>query len=165
MRGGKKGTKEKTAHRMEIPNAILLGQVKEAIRRGHTATINVKGYSMRPFLEHCRDKVRLAPASELRVGDAVLAEISKDVYVLHRVFSIDGDCVTLMGDGNLKGTERCRKENVVGIVVSYVRNGKTLRADNPHLQRGVRIWRKLLPVRRYLLFIYKVNLKLSNILK
>ena len=91
MRGGKKGTKEETAHRMEIPNAILLGQVKEAIRRGHTATINVKGYSMRPFLEHCRDKVRLAPASELRVGDAVLAEISKDVYVLHRVFSIDGD--------------------------------------------------------------------------
>lgn len=46
--------------RMEVPNAVLLGQVKEAIREGHTATINVKGYSMRPFLEHCRDKVRLA---------------------------------------------------------------------------------------------------------
>ena len=44
--------------RMEVPNAVLLGQVKEAIREGHTVTINVKGYSMRPFLEHCRDKHR-----------------------------------------------------------------------------------------------------------
>ena len=25
--------------RMEVPNAVLLGQVKEAIREGHTATI------------------------------------------------------------------------------------------------------------------------------
>ena len=34
--------------RMEVPNAVLLGQVKEAIREGHTVTINVKGYSV-PF--------------------------------------------------------------------------------------------------------------------
>ena len=43
---------EMAVRRMEVPNAVLLGQVKEAIREGHTATINVKGYSMRPFLEH-----------------------------------------------------------------------------------------------------------------
>ncbi len=40
---------EMEVRRMEVPNAVLLGQVKEAIREGHTATINVKGYSMRPF--------------------------------------------------------------------------------------------------------------------
>lgn len=91
--------------RMEVPNAVLLGQVKEAIREGHTVTINVKGYSMRPFLEHCRDKVRLAPFTDLKVGDAVLAEISPDVYVLHRIMNIDGDTVRLMGDGNLSGME------------------------------------------------------------
>lgn len=100
--------------RMEVPNAVLLGQVKEAIREGHTVTINVKGYSMRPFLEHCRDKVRLAPFTDLKVGDAVLAEISPDVYVLHRIMNIDGDNVRLMGDGNLSGMEVCRKADVVG---------------------------------------------------
>ena len=57
---------EMAVRRMEVPNAVLLGQVKEAIREGHTATINVKGYSMRPFLEHCRDKVRLASFTDLR---------------------------------------------------------------------------------------------------
>ena len=86
--------------RMEVPNAVLLGQVKEAIREGHTATINVKGYSMRPFLEHCRDKVRLASFTDLKVGDAVLAEFSPDKYVLHRIIEIDGDVVVMMGDGN-----------------------------------------------------------------
>ena len=63
--------------RMEVPNAVLLGQVKEAIREGHTATINVKGYSMRPFLEHCRDKVRLASFTDLKVGDAVQFAIER----------------------------------------------------------------------------------------
>ena len=111
--------------RMEVPNAVLLGQVKEAIREGHTVTINVKGYSMRPFLEHCRDKVRLAPFTDLKVGDAVLAEISPDVYVLHRIMNIDGDTVRLMGDGNLSGMEVCRKADVVGMVTHYIRRGKT----------------------------------------
>lgn len=93
---------EMAVRRMEVPNAVLLGQVKEAIREGHTATINVKGYSMRPFLEHCRDKVRLAPFTDLKVGDAVLAEFSPDKYVLHRIIEIDGDVVVMMGDGNLR---------------------------------------------------------------
>ena len=151
--------------RMEVPNAVLLGQVKEAIREGHTATINVKGYSMRPFLEHCRDKVRLAPFTDLKVGDAVLAEISPDVYVLHRIMNIDGDTVRLMGDGNLSGVEVCRKADVVGMVTHYIRWGKTIPASDPRLQRRVRWWSKLLPVRRYLLYIYRINLKLSNWLK
>ena len=37
---------EMEVRRMEVPNAVLLGQVKEAIREGHTATINVKGYNL-----------------------------------------------------------------------------------------------------------------------
>ena len=151
--------------RMEVPNAVLLGQVKEAIREGHTVTINVKGYSMRPFLEHCRDKVRLAPFTDLKVGDAVLAEISPDVYVLHRIMNIDGDNVRLMGDGNLSGMEVCRKADVVGMVTHYIRRGKTIPASDQRLQRYVRWWSKLLPVLRYLLYIYRINLKLSNWLK
>ena len=151
---------EMAVRRMEVPNAVLLGQVKEAIREGHTATINVKGYSMRPFLEHCRDKVRLASFTDLKVGDAVLAEFSPDKYVLHRIIEIDGDVVVMMGDGNLR-----HKEDIVGIGTHYIRRGKTIPASDPRLQRRVRMWHKLLPVRRYLLYIYRINLKLSYWLK
>ena len=40
---------EMAVRRMEVPNAVLLGQVKEAIREGHTATINVKVTVCVPF--------------------------------------------------------------------------------------------------------------------
>ncbi len=139
----------------EIPNHILLGLARDMIREGHTATISVKGYSMRPFLEHERDRVVLEAPDELEVGDAVLAEIRRGHYVLHRIIAIEGDTLTLMGDGNLRGVEVCEKEDVAGVVTHYLRPRRTLLASDPGLKRRIRLWRKLLPVRRYLLFIYK----------
>lgn len=148
------GVMDKQA-RKEIPNRVLLGLARDMIREGHTATISVKGYSMRPFLEHERDRVTLDAPKDLKVGDAVLAEISKDHYVLHRIIGIEGERVTLMGDGNISGTETCRLSDVAGVVTQYLRPRRMLLASDPTLQRRISVWRKLLPVRRYLLFIYK----------
>lgn len=145
--------------RVVIPNGIILGQVKELVREGHTVTIMVKGYSMRPFLEHCRDSVVLAPFSELHVGDVALAEIFPGKYVLHRIIELDGDKVTLMGDGNLKGKEYCRRGEVAAVVRTFIRNGVATDADNEKWKRYARLWGKLLPVRKYLLWIYKLNLE------
>lgn len=156
--------KEEVVRRIELPNEVLLAQVREVIREGHTATINVKGYSMRPFLEHCRDKVCLSPVGTLAVGDAVLAEIAPGKYVLHRIITLNGDYVTLMGDGNLRGVEHCRREDVVGVVELYYHFGREIAAGNPALKRRIRLWRKCLPIRRCLLFVYKVNLRLKDIL-
>lgn len=160
----------KNEERHEIPNDILLGLVRDMIRKGgtdaengtsfshHTATIWVKGYSMRPFLEHMRDKVVLAyPERPLAVGDAVLAEITPGHYVLHRIIDIDGDELTLMGDGNVKGTEHCRKKDVAGVVTHYIRPKRTILASDPKLIRRIERWRKLLPYRRYLLLYYKAT--------
>lgn len=146
---------ETTEARRELPNHVLLGLARDMIREGHTATISVKGYSMRPFLEHQRDRVILAPPTELNIGDAVLAEVEPGHYVLHRIISINGDQVTLMGDGNVQGTESCQRQDVAGIVTHYLRPRRTLLASDPKLQRRIRIWRRLLPIRRYLLFVYK----------
>ena len=140
--------------RKEIPNDILLTAVKEAIREGHTATIIVRGWSMRPFLEHERDKVLLEGAPRYDIGDAVLAEIRPGHYVLHRIIEIHGDTVTLMGDGNIKGTETCRLADICGVVRQYIRPRRTISADDPALKRKIKIWRKLLPLRRILLLIY-----------
>lgn len=146
----------KTDGRHEIPNSVLLGMVRDSIREGHTATIWVKGFSMRPFLEHLRDKVLLSPVTRpLTEGDAVLAEITPNQYVLHRIIKIDGDNLTLMGDGNLCGTEQCKVQDVAGIVTEYIRPRRSFKADDPKLVRRVKLWRKLLPCRRLLLLVYK----------
>ena len=149
------GVMEQTA-RKEYPNDALLGLVCRMMADGKDATIVVKGYSMRPFLEHERDKVFLTPVTQpLKVADAVLAEIEPGHYVLHRIIRLEGEHVTLMGDGNLRGTEHCLVKDVRGLVTHYVRPNRTLVASDPGLQRNIRLWRKLLPVRRFLLLIYK----------
>ena len=63
---------------------------------------------MRPFLENDRDKALLVKPSSIKVGDPVLAEVNPLHFVLHRIDSIEGDNVTLRGDGNL-GVEHCKK--------------------------------------------------------
>lgn len=157
--------------RREIPNELLLGLVRDMLRDGgkdmdtgeefrhHTATIWVKGYSMRPFLEHMRDKVVLAyPEKVLKVGDAVLAEISAGNYVLHRIIRREGEWLTLMGDGNVRGTERCRVQDVAGVVTHYVRPRRTISADDPKLVRRIRRWSSQLRFRRYLLLLYRATI-------
>ena len=146
---------------LEIPNDILLGAVKKALREGHTCTISVKGRSMRPFLEDKRDRVILAPiTAPLLPGDAVLAEIREDTYVLHRIIGINGNIVTLMGDGNIKGTETCRAEDICGIVTRYLHPRLSFSATNMATRRAVRMWRALLPIRYPLLKLYSLLRKI-----
>lgn len=141
--------------RHELPNDVFLGLVSETLAEGHTAVIWVKGYSMRPFIEFGRDKVKLAPAAACHEGDAVLAEIAKGHYVLHRIIKVEGERLTLQGDGNVRGIEHCLTADVRGVVTEYIRPNRTLSADDVCLKRKIRLWRKLRPIRRYLLFIYK----------
>ena len=46
-------------------------------------------------------------------------------------------------------------EDVSGLVTQYIRPNRTIPADDPQLVRRIRLWRRLRPIRRYLLFIYK----------
>jgi hypothetical protein len=139
----------------EFPNDVFLELVSMTLAEGHTAVIWVKGFSMRPFLEFGRDKVKLAFASSFHVGDAVLAEIAKGHYVLHRIIKKEGDRVTLQGDGNVRGVEQCTTADIKGVVTEYIRPNRILFADDACLKQKIRLWQKLRPIRRYLLFIYK----------
>lgn len=148
-----------TAVRKEFQNDRFLPLVRQYIQQGETAIIFVKGYSMRPFLEHLRDRVKLAPWTELHVGDAILAEIAPGHFVLHRIIDIQGNHITLMGDGNIRGTEHCTTADVCGVVTEYLRPaGHVLLASDPALCRRIRLWRRLLPIRRFLLFLYKATI-------
>jgi hypothetical protein len=121
---------------------------------GKTGTINLRGYSMRPFLEHERDKAILAlPKEPCRKNDPVLAEISPGHYVLHRIVDIDGERVTLRGDGNLS-EEHCMMNDIRAVAVGFLRKGR----QKPDMTSGRKwrayswLWTRLLPIRRWLLF-------------
>ncbi len=108
---------------LRTPNALFFAPVLAHIEAGGCATFLLTGRSMRPFLEHERDHVVVITARgrEIRRGDVVLARLSSDVFVMHRVWRIDGDSIVLRGDGNPYTTERCRRDDIVAVAVGFLR--------------------------------------------
>ena len=144
---------------IKVPNAIFLPKVIDYLKDGHTVTLPLNGYSMRPFLENGRDKALLSYAADkdkLKVGDPVLAEVRKGFFVLHRLVAINGNEVTLLGDGNLT-PEHCHRDDIRATVIGFYRKGRqTLDRTDGRKWRWYSWWWMLLrPIRRYLLFIYR----------
>ncbi|MBO4443765.1 MAG: S24/S26 family peptidase [Bacteroidaceae bacterium] len=140
---------------IEMPNDIFLKEVRHLLEEGHTTTLRVRGNSMRPFLEDRRDSIVLTSATHANVSDAVLAETTPGHYVFHRIIAVDGDNITLMGDGNVRGTEHCQRRDVVANAQAFIRKGKTYNPEGRCWRRYSWWWVRLLPVRRYLLWIYR----------
>ena len=127
---------------------MLLEETAALLAEGREVVLNPRGRSMLPFIREGRDSVVLRLKDDVQVGDIVLARFT-DRYVLHRVFAIEGDRLTLMGDGNVGLKEFCGKEDILGTVAAIQRGGRTITPG-----KG-RLWRALLPVRRYILAIYR----------
>lgn len=141
---------------VQFANALLLPEIIKLLEEGHSVTLQLRGFSMRPFLEDKRDKALLTKAKDIKVGDAVLAENMPKHYVLHRIIKIENGIVTLRGDGNL-GVETCRIEDVKASVIGFYRKGrKTLDKTTGRKWRVYSaIWTRLFPIRRYLLAAYR----------
>lgn len=147
---------EMTHSELQFDNAEFLPKVVELLNEGHTVTLRLRGYSMRPFLENDRDKALFIKPRKICVGDAVLAEIEKGHFVLHRIISIAGGNITLRGDGNLT-EEHCKLSDVVGEVIGFYRKGRSKldRTDGIKWRTYSWIWMHLYPIRRYLLAAYR----------
>ncbi|MFR2733042.1 S24/S26 family peptidase [Hoylesella buccalis] len=144
------------AKELQIENGKFLPEVIKLLEEGHTVTLQLRGFSMRPFLEDNRDKALLAKAKDIQVGDAVLAETAPKHYVLHRIIKIQGETVTLRGDGNL-GTEECHVNDIHGYVIGFYRKGRTKldKTNGIKWRTYSHIWIALYPIRRYLLAAYR----------
>lgn len=148
--------KKPTITSRQMANAVLLPEVVTLLHEGHTITLPLRGYSMRPFLEDGRDKALLKKPDIILVGDPVLAEIQPNHYVLHRIIAIDGEKVTLRGDGNLSN-EYCTLAEIRAIAIGFYRKGR----EQADMISGRKwrtyswIWLRLFPMRRYLLAAYR----------
>lgn len=134
------------------------GVIEEAVRlvqEGVTVTFPVTGQSMLPFIIGGKESVILHRPGLIDVGDVVLAWVDGCRYVVHRIIRIDGDNVTLMGDGNLT-TEHCALSDIKARVTHVVdAKDKTHYLYNRWRMLGAKVWYWLRPIRRYLLAIYR----------
>ena len=134
------------------------GFIEEALRlvqKGVTVTFPVTGQSMLPFIIGGKESVILHRPGLIDVGDVVLAWVDGNRYVVHRIIRIDGDRITLMGDGNLT-TEHCALSDIKARVTHVVSaDNKKRDLYNRWRMLGAKVWYWLRPIRRYLLAIYR----------
>lgn len=142
---------------MILPNEVMLGSVSEMLAEGHPVVIRTKGNSMLPFIAGDRDSVEIVSCGSYGPYDIVLAEVAPGRYVLHRILMLEGDAVTLKGDGNLSGTEKCSMSDIKGKVTRIIRpSGGDIMCSEDSFLRKSRRWR-LTPyiIRRAVLAVYR----------
>jgi SOS-response transcriptional repressor LexA len=138
---------------IQMPNEILLGSAAAFLGEGREVILRARGNSMLPFIRNERDSVVLRKDDSLEVGDIVLVQMP-DRFVMHRIIERDGDRFRMMGDGNVRGTESFRREDVLGKVIWIIKE------DGRRVAPGrARVWKALLPVRRLLLAVYRIICK------
>lgn len=127
-----------------VDNSTTFSIVRDILLEGQNVTVAVNGQSMLPFFRS-GSTVTLRPISEEDFKKyAVVFADAGGRFVIHRIIAIDGDMVTLLGDGNIYGTETMPKNKVYGAIdcsATHVFFAK--------------IWLWLRPVRRFPLAIFR----------
>ena len=143
---------------IKVSNHLFMHEISRMFKEKgkQSVTFVVRGYSMRPFVEHERDKVVLTPPRTPKIGDVVLAEVAEKTYALHRVIKIEGDIYTMQGDGNPTGMiETFTEEKIVGVAEAFIRKGKLVPLTSRKWRVYSTLWRWLKPLRRILLAIHR----------
>ena len=147
-----------------LPNNEILRDLIQLVNEGQRVVLPVKGNSMLPCIIGGRESVELVKPETVAVGDVVLAWINGCRFVVHRIIRINDDQVQLMGDGNITADEYCPLSDVKARAEYVIApNGKRRYLYTPQRLRFSRFWSKLLPVRRWILAIYRRSLLKLNI--
>lgn len=127
-----------------ISNRELFSIVRDTLLEGSTVRVAVKGQSMLPFFRS-GSTITLRPVREedIRKYNVVMADAG-DSFVVHRIIEVGEQFVTLLGDGNYRGTERVAREMIYGVVD----------CSALHLFFA-KIWLWMRPVRRFPLAIFR----------
>lgn len=125
-------------------NVATFSVVRDILLEGERVTVTVKGHSMLPFFLS-GSTVHLRPIKEedFKKYNVVFADTGGH-FAIHRIINIEGNKVTLLGDGNIYGTETMDKSKVYGVID----------CSKLHILFA-KIWLWMRPVRRYPLAILR----------
>lgn len=145
------------AKKMVIEKAVMMEEIRGIVSEGMSVTITVKGNSMNPFIVDGRDQITLGPfkESELRRGCVALVRDVRGEYLVHRIIGRKGDTVILLGDGNLRATEKALVSEVIAVVRSIERKGRSISTESFVWRAYSWVWMALKPVRRWPLGLWR----------
>ena len=127
-----------------IANRELFAIVRDTLLEGKTVRVAVNGQSMLPFFRS-GSTIIMRPVREedIRKYSVVMADAGH-AFVVHRIIEVGDEVITLLGDGNIYGTEQVTREKIYGVVDC-----------SPLHQFLAKIWLWLRPVRRFPLAIFR----------
>ena len=130
---------------------------EELLMREGRLVYKAKGVSMKPMLYQDRDLVVIEKVrSRLQPMDVAFYRRGQ-LSVLHRVIFVQPDGYLIRGD-NTYSLETVSDTAVLGVLTSFVRNGKMYQVTDRSYQLYVRFWCAIFPLRS---FCYK-SLQLSK---
>ena len=130
-----------------IPMAELTELLLLQMENGGKARLTVTGGSMLPMLRPHRDAVELIiPQSNPEKGDIILYRRENGVYVLHRIIATDDEGYICSGDNQVM-REPVKPEQVLALVVGYIRKGKYRSTDAFGYRLYNGLWTGLFPLR------------------
>lgn len=127
-----------------IANRELFAIVRDTLLEGKTVRVAVNGQSMLPFFRS-GSTIIIRPVREedIRKYSVVMADAGH-AFVVHRIIEVGDEVITLLGDGNIYGTEQVTREKIYGVVDC-----------SPLHLFFAKIWLWLRPVRRFPLAIFR----------
>lgn len=127
-----------------VSNRVLFSVVRDTLLEGKTVRVTVNGESMLPFFRS-GSTITLRPVckADIRKYNVVMADAGH-AFVVHRIVEVREDCITLFGDGNIRGVERVERDKIYGVVDC-----------SPLHIFLAKIWLWMRPVRRFPLAIFR----------
>ena len=115
--------------------------IVQLLKEGNTVQIYPQGNSMMPFIYPQRNEVVISPdVDHLRQYDIILFRSNQTgLLTLHRIMEIQDNCYLVSGD-NQYVLETVYKDQVLGVVIEIIRNGKIIYMDDPLYRIGARLY-------------------------
>ena len=113
---------------------------EEILKRDGKLCYSFRGVSMLPMLRQDRDLVVIQPTGGQCLAPLDVALYKRgEQYVLHRVISLKEGGYIFRGD-NTYSPEYVPEDQVLGVLSSFVRNGREYAVTDPRYLRYARFW-------------------------
>ena len=145
-----------------IPNHVFFENIEQLLSEGHSVELRCFGYSMQPYLKGDGSEIIVASPftpDELIPGAIVLFRYNGK-HLCHRIIRRNDELLLAQGDGSLKNHEQITVSDVTAIIRTVIRpNQKPVFTQTKAAQRYWRCWHFFSPVRKYLLWMYRLKNK------
>ena len=123
--------------------------IEQLLQEGKTVQIKPQGTSMYPLFIQGRDEAILAPLPKRNIkrGEVVLFRRPQSILVLHRVVRVSAEGYYFVGDNQCQVEGPIQEKQLIGIMVGFVRKGKTYSVSHIGYRLVFGLWHRLLPIR------------------